>query len=109
MVPEVLLVVEGHLWREQVQEEAGDHLVEGVGEAEEASYHREVVGEADIYQRKLAQVEEAEGHQGGQVGGEGLQEQQLSVSEESFKCYYQDYNHMFTTKWCISNYSWAIN
>lgn len=78
-VPGVLLVVEGHLWWVGVPEEAGDRLEEGVGEVEEASYHQEVAGK---YQRKLAQVEEAEGHQGDQVGGEGLLEQQLPVSEE---------------------------
>lgn len=81
-VPEVLPGVEGRLRWVGVQEEAGDHLEEGVGEVEGASYRQEVAGEAGRYQRKLAQVEEAEGHRGDRVGGEGLLEQQLPVSEE---------------------------
>lgn len=86
MVLGVLLVGEGCLQWAGVQEEAGVHLEEGVGEAEEASCpQEEAAGEVGTYLQKLAWVEEAEDRQGDRGGGEGLREQQLPVSAGRFK------------------------
>lgn len=78
MIPGAPLVAEGCLRQVRVPEEVGDHLVEGAGEVEEASYHQEEgVQEESSCLQNLAPVEVAQGRRGGRVQEEDLREQQL--------------------------------